>query len=75
MARHGGTPVTFDIAEPRAQREYAHHLVDVADRRAVERAIAAAAEANGGVLDAIVANAGMDACGDFERSTPTHGNA
>jgi NAD(P)-dependent dehydrogenase (short-subunit alcohol dehydrogenase family) len=66
VARHGGTPVTFDVAPPRGDPGYAHHLVDVADRRAVERAIAAAAEANGGVLDAVVANAGMDACGDFD---------
>jgi NAD(P)-dependent dehydrogenase (short-subunit alcohol dehydrogenase family) len=67
VARHGGTPVTFDIARPRAAREYDHHIVDVADRSAVERAIRAVAERNGGVLDAIVANAGMDACGDFDQ--------
>ncbi|MDB5071752.1 MAG: putative oxidoreductase [Candidatus Eremiobacteraeota bacterium] len=66
VARHGGMPVTFDIAQPRAAREYDHHIVDVADRGAVERAIRTVAERNGGVLDAIVANAGMDACGDFD---------
>jgi NAD(P)-dependent dehydrogenase (short-subunit alcohol dehydrogenase family) len=67
VARHGGTPVTFDIQAPREQRGYDHHLVDVADRRSVENAIRAVAERNGGSLDAIVANAGMDACGDFDK--------
>ena len=67
VARHGGTPVTFDIAQPRAPRGFAHHLVDVADRGAVEQAMRAVAERNGGVIDAIVANAGMDACGDFDK--------
>jgi NAD(P)-dependent dehydrogenase (short-subunit alcohol dehydrogenase family) len=67
VARHGGTPVTFDVAQPRQAREYDHHLVDVSDRAAVERAIRAVAERNGGVLDAIVANAGVDACGDFDK--------
>ena len=67
VARHGGTPVTFDVAQPRQAREYDHHLVDVSDRGAVERAIRTVAERNGGVLDAIVANAGVDACGDFDK--------
>lgn len=67
VAAHGGTPVTFDLAPRRQAREYDHHLVDVADRAAVERAISAVAEKNGGALDAIVANAGMDACGDFDK--------
>jgi len=67
VARHGGTPVTFDVAQPRQAREYDHHLVDVSDRAAIERAIRAVAERNGGVLDAIVANAGVDACGDFDK--------
>jgi NAD(P)-dependent dehydrogenase (short-subunit alcohol dehydrogenase family) len=67
VARHGGTPVTFDVAQPRQAREYDHHLVDVSDRAAVESAIRAVAERNGGVLDAIVANAGVDACGDFDK--------
>ena len=66
VARHGGTPVIFDVAPPRADDGYDHHLVDVGDRAAVERAVRAVAEAHGGVLDAIVANAGIDACGDFE---------
>jgi NAD(P)-dependent dehydrogenase (short-subunit alcohol dehydrogenase family) len=69
VASHGGTPVTFDIAPPRASRGYDHPLVDVADRAAVERAVGAAAEKNGGALDAIVANAGVDACGDFDQVT------
>ncbi len=66
VARHGGTPVIFDVAPPRAARDYAHHVVDVADRRSVEEAMRAVAERNGGVIDAVVANAGMDACGDFD---------
>jgi NAD(P)-dependent dehydrogenase (short-subunit alcohol dehydrogenase family) len=66
VARHGGTPVTFDLAAPRAAREYAHHLVDVADRAAVERMVRDVAERNGGAIDAIVANAGCDACGAFD---------
>jgi NAD(P)-dependent dehydrogenase (short-subunit alcohol dehydrogenase family) len=67
VARHGGTPVTFDVTQPRQAREYDHHIVDVSDRDAVERAIRAVAERNGGALDAIVANAGVDACGDFDK--------
>jgi NAD(P)-dependent dehydrogenase (short-subunit alcohol dehydrogenase family) len=66
VARHGGTPVTFDLGRPRAARDYAHHVVDVADRSALERAVREAAERNGGVIDAVVANAGTDACGDFD---------
>ena len=67
VARHGGTPVTFDVTQPRLAREYDHHIVDVSDRAAVERAIREVAERNGGALDAIVANAGVDACGDFDK--------
>ena len=67
VARHGGMPVTFDLARPRATRDYEHRIVDVADRQAVERAVRETAEANGGILDAVVANAGMDACGDFDQ--------
>ena len=69
VERHGGTPVTFDIQAPRDPRGYDHHLVDVADRRAVEDAVARVADAHGG-LDAIVANAGTDACGDFPAVDP-----
>lgn len=67
LAQHGGTPVTFDITPPREAVEREHHLVDVADRAAVENAIRIVAERNAGVIDAIVANAGMDACGDFDK--------
>lgn len=66
VARHGGTPVTFDVRDPRERRDYDHRIVDVADRRAVEAAIRGVAETHGG-LDAIVANAGTDACGDFDK--------
>jgi NAD(P)-dependent dehydrogenase (short-subunit alcohol dehydrogenase family) len=67
VAGHGGTPVTFDLAPPRTTREYDHRIVDVADRQAVERAVREVAEANGGIIDAVVANAGIDACGDFDK--------
>lgn len=67
VARAGGTPVTFDIAQRRDARDYDHHLVDCGDRAAIERAIRTVAEQHGGVLDAVVANAGMDACGDFDK--------
>jgi NAD(P)-dependent dehydrogenase (short-subunit alcohol dehydrogenase family) len=67
VAEHGGTPVTFDLCAPRERSEHQHHVVDVADRAAVEAAVTAVAERNGGVIDAIVANAGMDACGDFDK--------
>lgn len=67
VVRHGGVPVTFDVAPAREPKGYEHHLVDVRDRGAIERALAAVAEQHGGVVDAVVANAGIDACGDFDR--------
>lgn len=66
VERHGGTPVTFDLAPLRGEAAREHHLVDVTDRAAVERALAGVAAANGGRIDAVVANAGIDACGDFD---------
>jgi NAD(P)-dependent dehydrogenase (short-subunit alcohol dehydrogenase family) len=67
VAEHGGTPVTFDLTAPREAADHEHYVVDVADRAGVEAAIKTVAERNGGVIDAIVANAGMDACGDFDK--------
>ncbi len=66
VALAGGTPVTFDINPPREPTAREHHLVDCGDRRAIEAAVNAVALTHGGI-DAVVANAGVDACGDFER--------
>ena len=60
VAREGGIPVVLDRTEPRFEVE--HTLVDLADGRAAERAVAEAAERHGR-LDAVVAAAGTDACG------------
>jgi NAD(P)-dependent dehydrogenase (short-subunit alcohol dehydrogenase family) len=66
VERHDGRPVTLDLAATTEGVGREHHIVDVADRQAVERALRRVAEENGGRIDAVVANAGMDACGDFE---------
>ena len=66
VERHGGTPVTFDVAPLPGGVERRHHLVDVTDRGAIERALSAVAAGNDGRIDAVVANAGIDACGDFD---------
>jgi NAD(P)-dependent dehydrogenase (short-subunit alcohol dehydrogenase family) len=61
----GGSPIGFDVNEPREATEgIAHESVDVSDRDAVTRAVARVAEKHGG-LSGIVANAGVDACGRF----------
>jgi NAD(P)-dependent dehydrogenase (short-subunit alcohol dehydrogenase family) len=60
----GGLPVVFDLNPPKAQDEREFRIVDCGDRHAVERAVADVARAHG--LSAVVANAGMDACGDFD---------
>jgi len=62
-AMGGGTPVVLDRAKPLNGLE--HEIVDLADGRAAERAVARAAERHGG-LDAVVAAAGMDACGELD---------
>jgi NADP-dependent 3-hydroxy acid dehydrogenase YdfG len=56
----GGRPLVLDRVAPAAGVE--HELVDVADRPAVERAVAGLAERAGG-LDAVVTAAGIDRCG------------
>jgi NADP-dependent 3-hydroxy acid dehydrogenase YdfG len=56
----GGRPLVVDRAAPAAEVE--HEIVDVADRPALERAVAALAERAGG-LDAVVTAAGIDRCG------------
>jgi NAD(P)-dependent dehydrogenase (short-subunit alcohol dehydrogenase family) len=64
VAEAGGTPVTFDLNQPRSARDYDHLIVDCGDRAAIERAVAEVARTH--QLSAVVANAGMDACGDFD---------
>jgi len=64
VASAGGVPVVFDLKAPRAADERDHRIVDCGDRAAIERAIADVARTHR--IDAVVANAGMDACGDFE---------
>ncbi len=56
----GGRPLVLDRVAPAA--DVGHEIVDVADRPAVERAVAALAERAGG-LDAVVTAAGIDRCG------------
>ena len=62
----GGTPVVFDLAAPALDGAYDHRVVDCGDRAAIETAVRAVARDHGGI-DALVANAGTDACGDFDR--------
>jgi NAD(P)-dependent dehydrogenase (short-subunit alcohol dehydrogenase family) len=66
VAQAGGTPVTFDINAPRDGNAAHHMIVDCGDRRAIEAAVDEAGRTYGGI-DAVVANAGIDACGDFDR--------
>jgi len=63
VAAHGGTPVVLDLAEPVDGVDATR--VDLADTRAAEAAVRAAAERHGG-LDAVVTAAGIDACGRLE---------
>jgi NAD(P)-dependent dehydrogenase (short-subunit alcohol dehydrogenase family) len=64
IAQAGGTPVVFDVRE----KPHAHEFerVDVSDAQAVQRAVDAAAARHGG-LSGVVANAGIDACGPFDK--------
>ncbi len=66
VAAAGGEPVTFDINPTPADAPWAHRRVDCGDRSAIEAAVREIAQAAGSI-DAIVANAGTDACGDFDR--------
>ena len=59
----GGTPIVLDRAAPAYEVEY--ERVDLADTRAAEDVVRAAAERHGG-LDAVVAAAGTDACGRLD---------
>ncbi len=58
----GGTPIVLDRTAP--AREVDAELVDLADTRAAEAAVHAAAERHDG-LSAVVAAAGIDACGSL----------
>jgi NADP-dependent 3-hydroxy acid dehydrogenase YdfG len=60
----GGFPVVFDLKAPSATSEREYRIVDCGDRAAVELAVAEVACEYG--LAAVVANAGTDACGDFD---------
>jgi NAD(P)-dependent dehydrogenase (short-subunit alcohol dehydrogenase family) len=60
VAEQGGTPVVLDRVEPVG--EVAHRVVDLADTRATERAVAEVVAEHGG-LDAVVTCGGTDRCG------------
>ena len=64
IAGAGGTPVVFDLRDGGAGHEFAR--VDVSDGAAVARAVDETAARHGG-LSGVVANAGIDACGPFDR--------
>lgn len=59
----GATPVVLDVRDPGGAIE--HECVDVGDRIATEEAVRRVAERHGG-LAAVVASAGVDACGPLE---------
>ncbi|MBD5654333.1 MAG: SDR family NAD(P)-dependent oxidoreductase [Candidatus Eremiobacteraeota bacterium] len=65
VAAAGGLPIVFDLNAPSATEDRTYYRVDCGDRRAIEAAIADVARHTS--IDAVVANAGMDACGDFDR--------
>ncbi|MDQ1651640.1 MAG: hypothetical protein QOI35_840 [Cryptosporangiaceae bacterium] len=60
VAAEGGRPVVLDRVPPESGHE--HIVVDLADSRAAERAVADAAALAGGI-DAVVTAAGTDRCG------------
>lgn len=64
VAERGGTPIVLDRQPPR-DAGAAFELVDLADARAAEQAVARAVERHGG-LDAVVTAAGTDSCGKLE---------
>jgi len=66
VAEAGGRPVVLDRQPPPAASQHADHvLVDLADTRAAEGAVAEVADRHGG-LDAVVTAAGIDRCGSLE---------
>ena len=66
VAEAGGTPVVLDrVAPPPSEHDVDSELVDLADARAAEAAVARVAERHGG-LGAVVTAAGTDACGRLD---------
>jgi NAD(P)-dependent dehydrogenase (short-subunit alcohol dehydrogenase family) len=63
LAADGDVPVVLDLVEPPAGHD--HELVDLADTRAAEIAVHAAATRHAG-LHGIVTAAGIDACGRLD---------
>ncbi len=64
IADAGGTPVVLDVREAQSAHDY--RKVDVSDVAAVTQAVDDAAAKYGG-LSGVVANAGIDACGPFDK--------
>ncbi len=62
VAEEGGRPVSLDLRTPPLDIE--HEIVDLADTGATEAAVRRVAE-QGGRLDAVVACAGTDSCGQL----------
>lgn len=65
VAAAGGTPIVFDVQAAPLAPGRDHLIVDCGDRAAIEQAVAEVARRHR--IDAVVANAGMDACGDFDQ--------
>jgi NAD(P)-dependent dehydrogenase (short-subunit alcohol dehydrogenase family) len=63
VLERGGTPIVLDRDAP-PDPDWDHERVDLADGRAAEQAVARAIERHDG-LDAVVAAAGTDACGQL----------
>lgn len=68
VADAGGRPLVLDVRAPDADVE--HAVVDVADRVAVEGAVAGLVERTGG-LDGVVTAAGIDRCGTLADVEPS----
>ncbi|MBV8689262.1 MAG: SDR family NAD(P)-dependent oxidoreductase, partial [Candidatus Eremiobacteraeota bacterium] len=64
VARNGGTPVIFDVQQN--GRAHSFERVDISRRDEIENPIHRVRERQGKIR-AVVANAGIDACGPFER--------
>ena len=64
IAMAGGTPIVFDINERRGGGE--SYRVDVADSESVRQSVDTVAQRFGG-LSGVIANAGIDACGPFDK--------
>ena len=62
VGERGGTPISVDLRPPADGHE--HEIVDLADGRAAEAAVARVGERHGG-LRGVVTAAGTDACGDL----------